>query len=169
MEFRFSIEIKQEGQIKQEPGIFNLVLSAQRHTHGELHLGTREEALSWGEDPRSLWRQLWEALPEPIGISTCPPGFHVFCPFLHLSVSLWEEAQNSTHRKHWGRGSGGSHSPALPPCLPRGCGFWGLFSRPLQNVLPFPYKSLTSLLPPTTPSLSLSLSKWKHSWLTVFC
>ena len=104
MEFRFSIEIKQEGQIKQEPGIFNLVLSAQRHTHGELHLGTREEALSWGEDPSSLWRQLWEAMLEPIGISTCPPGFHVFCPFLHLSISLWEEAQNSTLRKHRDQG-----------------------------------------------------------------
>ena len=114
MEFRFSIEIKQEGQIKQEAGIFNLVLSAQRHAR---------RASSWDKGgssflrrgPRSLWRQLWEALLEPTGISICPLGFHVFCPFLHLSLSLWEEAQNSTRRKQWDQGGRRQPLPSSTP------------------------------------------------------
>lgn len=162
MEFQFSIEIKQEGQIKQEPGIFNPVLSAQRHTW---------KASSWDKGGSSFLRRGPQVIVEAavrgtagahrdFNLSPRLPRFLSFSPPLRLPLG---GTQNSTCRKHRDQGSGGSHSPALPLCLPCGCGLWGVFSRPLQNVLPFHYRSLTSLLPPTTPSLSLSLSKWKHS------
>ena len=118
MEFQFSVEIKQEGQIKQEPGIFNLVLSAQRHTHRASSWDKGEKLFSEERTPGAWasWRQLWEALLEPTGISICAPGFHVCCAFLHLS--LREEAQNSTGRRDRDQGGRRQATPQLYPLPP---------------------------------------------------
>lgn len=156
MEFQFSVEVKQEGQIK-EPGIFNLVLSAQRHTHRAsswdkggssfLKRGPQAPGLCGGSCERHCWSP--QAFPFVPQASTFAVLFST-SPFGRKHRTLLAGGTET------GVG-GGSHSRSSTPCLPRSCGLWGVLSRPLQNVLPFPYRSITSLPPPTTSSLIFSL------------
>lgn len=106
MEFRFSIEIKQEGQIKQEPGIFNLVLSAQRHTR---------RASSWDKGGSSFLRRGPQVIVEAavrgtagahrhFNLSPRLPRFLSFSPPLRLplggSTELYsQEALRSGQRR----------------------------------------------------------------------
>ena len=163
MEFQFSVEIKQEGQIKQEPGIFNLVLSAQRHTHRAsswdkggssfLKRGPQAPGLRGGSCERHCWSP--QAFPFVPQASTFAVLFST-SPFRRKHRTLLAGGTET-------RVGGGSHSAALPPASHAAAASGGVLSRPLQNVLPFPYRSVTSLPPPTTSSLIFSVFKWKDS------
>lgn len=156
MEFQFSIEIKQEGQIKQEPGIFNPVLSAQRHTW---------KASSWDKGGSFFLRRGPQVIVEAavrgtagahrdFNLSPRLPRFLSFSPPLRLPLG---GTQNSTCRKHRDQGSGGSHSPALPLCLPCGCGLWGGLFQASPECPSFSLQ-VTNLPSPTHHPLPITFS-----------